>query len=37
MSSVDLDVGAVIDILRAEGSDVADIEAKRALGAIRRI
>ncbi len=32
MSSVDLDVAAVIDILRAEGSDIADIEAKRALG-----
>lgn len=30
MSSVDLDVAALVDILRAEGSDVADIEAKRA-------
>ncbi|WP_313555475.1 ATP-binding protein [Miniimonas arenae] len=32
MSSVELDAHAVVDILRAEGSDVADIEAKSAAG-----
>ena len=32
VSSVELDVVALVDILRAEGSDVADIEAKRAAG-----
>lgn len=32
MSSVELDVPALVDILRGEGSDVADIEAERAAG-----